>query len=147
MLQENERRGLVATLRYPEEAAHLVCTQALDIEHVTAQRCLVRDLLGRLGKIGGIDLIPRTIAQVAGPIHGLREDLTALHPVFHGALRGAPTCHKVQFAQIVFVLVCRSRLILLQRIQPSQRAFCERLPNLAWFHITGGGQQRHRADA
>jgi len=95
----------------------LVGTHAIDIEHVTAQRRLGRDLLGRLSAIGGIDLIPRTIAQIAGHIHGLSEELTALHTVFQGALRGAPTRHNVQSAQMVFVLVCLSSLIVLQRIQ------------------------------
>src|SRR5215510_14415620 len=104
MLQDNERRRLVATLRYPEEATHLVLTHALDIEHVTAQRRPLSDLLGRLRQVGGIDLIPRTIAQVASHIHSGREDLTALHTVFQSALHGAPARQNVQVAQIIFIL-------------------------------------------
>ena len=61
-------------------------TDAIDIEHVTAQGRLCRKLLGLLSEIGGIDLIPRAVAQVTGHIHGLSEDLTALHAAFQGAL-------------------------------------------------------------
>src|SRR2546427_540525 len=113
MLQDNERRRLVAALRYPEEATHLMFAHAIDIQYVTAQRRPLSDLLGRLRQIGGIDLIPRTITQVTGQIHSRREDLTALHTVFQGALHGAPTRQNVQVTQIIFILVFWSSLILL----------------------------------
>src|SRR5215510_87296 len=118
MFEDNERGWLLAALGYPEEAPHLVFTYAIDIEHVTAQGRLCCNLLGLLAEIGGIDLIPRAVAQVTGHIHGLSEDLTALHAAFHSVLRRAPARQNGQFAQIIFVPVFRSCLILLQRIQP-----------------------------
>jgi hypothetical protein len=36
MFEDNECRWLLATLGYSEEAPHLVFTDAIDIEHVTA---------------------------------------------------------------------------------------------------------------
>src|SRR5262249_57715067 len=105
VLEDNERGWLLAALSHPKETPHLVFTYAIDIEHVTAQACLCRNLLGLLGEIGGIDVIPRAIAQVTGHIHGLSEDLAALHAAFQGALRRAPACQNGQFTQIVFVPV------------------------------------------
>jgi len=62
MFEDNKRWRLVAALGYPKEAAHLVFPYTIDIQHVTAERGLVGNLLGLPGEIGGIDLIPRAIA-------------------------------------------------------------------------------------
>ena len=147
VFQNDEGRRLCAALRDAQQAAHVQFFHFRLLQQLAIQRRGFRQGLGSRRQVGRIDVIARTVAQVAGQRNGLGNRLTPLGAALQLLLGRCAGGQEGQLRQGVLVGLVVRCFVLCQFVQTQEGAFRNGLGKLGGSGRHGGWQHREAGGA
>ena len=142
VFQNDEGRRLGAALRDAQQAAHVQRFHFRLIQEPAAQRRGLCQGLGGGCQVGRIDVVARTVAQIAGQGDGLGNHLTPFGAALQFLLDRCAGGQEGQLLQGILAALVVCCLVFLQRIQTQEGAFRDGLRQFSSGGRHGGGQHR-----